>query len=61
MKNSRDIDLGIAIAHTRLLKPGVRVSHKDIAAYCNCGWQSIWLIEQKALKKLRRRAHQLRP
>lgn len=51
------IDLGIAVAHHRLAKPGVVISHKSIAAYCDCTWNYIWLIEQRALHKLKRMAY----
>lgn len=48
------IDLGIAIAHATT-KPGQRRSLREIAAYCDCVYANIWLIEQTALHKLRKR------
>lgn len=33
---------------------GVELTHKEIAEVCGCSWQLIWLVEQRALKKLRR-------
>lgn len=32
---------------------GVELSHREIAAACGCSWQLIWLVEQRAMKKLR--------
>jgi len=49
-----EIDLGIAIAHATT-RPGQRRTHREIAAYCGCTWANIWLIEQRALHKLRKR------
>ena len=46
------IALGLAISGA-LLKPGQTRTHREIAAFCGCHWNMIWMIEQKALKKLR--------
>ena len=48
------IDLGIAIAHATTM-PGQRRSLAEIAAYCGCSRQNISVIEQKALRTLRRK------
>ncbi len=50
-RNNPRVDLGIAIAHAKTA--GLRrLTHKEIAAFCDCTWQGIWHIEQKALKKI---------
>lgn len=56
-----DIDLGLAVAHANLARRGVRRSHKEIAAFCGCSWQAIWLIERKALQRLGRISRQNLP
>lgn len=50
----RSIDLGLAISGA-LLEPGEKRSHREIASFCGCHWNYIWLLEQQALKKLRKR------
>lgn len=49
---SRRIDLGLAISGA-LLKPGETRSQVEIAAFAGCSQALIYLIEQRALKKLR--------
>lgn len=53
-QSTERISLGIAIGHATL-RPGERRTHREIAAYCNCSWAAIWLIEQKAIHKLKKR------
>lgn len=49
------MDLGLEILlATR--PAGKRYTHREIAAYCGCTWAYIWLIEQKALRKMKRAA-----
>ncbi len=52
--NSIDLGLAISALHSRI---GVPRDHRDIAAYCDCSWQRIWQIEQKALRKIRIKLH----
>lgn len=47
------INLGIAIAHSKFRR---KLTHREIAAFCGCTWANIWLIEQKAIHKLKRSA-----
>ena len=53
-EKSARIDLGLALLSSVAL-PGVRYSHAEIAAWCGCLDVSIIMIEQKALRKLRKR------
>lgn len=53
MKEKRSIDLGLTIAAARWR--GHDLTHEEIAAYAGCSWQYIYLVELRALKKLRRR------
>jgi len=46
------IALGLALLH-RYCKPGVELTHDDIAAWAGCSVAAIYLIEQRALRKLR--------
>lgn len=46
--------LGIAVAHA-LTAPGQVRTCEEIAAFAGCTKQAIHVIEQKALRKLRRR------
>ncbi len=55
----RHIDLGLAVLATVTTPPGYTWSLKDLGEICNCSWQAIYHIEQKALSKLRRRAQRL--
>lgn len=48
-----EIDLGLALLAC-LRRPGETLSTEDIAAWCQCSRSAIWLIEQRALRKLRR-------
>jgi hypothetical protein len=50
------IDLGLAILGATAL-PGTCHTLDQIAAYCDCAPERIRQIEQKALRKLRRRFH----
>lgn len=47
-----DIDLGLAIL-SAVTQPGERRSLREIAAYCGCSRNYVWLLEQRALRKLR--------
>jgi len=49
-KSSIDLGLAVSALHSRY---GVPREHKDIAAYCDCSWQAIWRIEQRAIRKIR--------
>lgn len=51
---SQDLNLGLAIAECHA-RPGVPMSHRQIAAFCDCHWNAIWEIEHRALKRLRQR------
>lgn len=48
------IDLGLAILSAIAL-PDVRYTLAEIAAFCGCSSNAIYLIEQRALRKLKRR------
>ncbi len=48
------IDLGLALL-SLVCKPGVPLTQYDIAAWCGCSVANIYLIEQRALRKLRNR------
>lgn len=50
--HAAEIDLGLAISGATL-GPGESRSLREIAAFCGCSWQWIYLIEKRALKKLR--------
>jgi hypothetical protein len=52
--HERRIDLGIAIAHATC-PPGYRRTCEEIAAYANVSEETIRLIEEQALYKVRRR------
>lgn len=52
------IDLGLDLAR-RQARPGVPMTRREIAAWCGCTDCAIYMIEQRALKKLRKRAKQL--
>lgn len=54
--NTEEFNLGLAVLQA-ITPPKVPVSHRVIAAACGCSWQNIWLIEQRALHKLKRRFH----
>jgi hypothetical protein len=45
-------DLGLALL-SLVAKPGVSLTQQDIAAWCSCSRANIYLIEMRALKKLR--------
>lgn len=51
---TRRVDLGLAISGALLL-PGERLTQEDIAAFCGCSRGAIYMIEQAALHKLRKR------
>lgn len=53
-EKSLRIDLGLELLYIRRLR-GVELTQDDIAAWCGCTDGSIFLIEQRALKKLRNR------
>lgn len=50
MKN--DIDVGLAVLCS-LMKTGDNLSDRDIAYVCNCSRNAIYIIEKRALRKLR--------
>jgi hypothetical protein len=45
------VELGLALLSI-VCRPGVPLTHRDIAAWCGCHWNAIFQIEQNALKKL---------
>jgi hypothetical protein len=51
-----DIDLGLAILSAKT-PPGVTRSLEEIAAFCNCTRGGIWMLEQAALRKLKRKLY----
>lgn len=58
LTKSERIDLGLALLEL-VAVPGVGLSSRHIAAWCNCSFQAIWLIEQSALKKVKERLVEL--
>ena len=46
------IDLGLALL-SAVAEPGVSYTYDEIAAWCGCTNSAIYLIEQRALKKIR--------
>ena len=48
-----DIDLGLAVSHATC-PPGVRRTLEEIAAFCGCKRGTIWMIENRALGKLKK-------
>ena len=52
----KGIDIGLAIL-SAILPPGESVSIREIAAFCDCTPTCIWLIERRALQKLKKRLH----
>jgi hypothetical protein len=56
MRPPKDIDLGLALLHNRAI-PGVPLTLTDIAAWCGCTMGGVWIIENRALQKLRRALH----
>jgi DNA-directed RNA polymerase sigma subunit (sigma70/sigma32) len=53
LSKSRRIDLGLAVLSV-LREPGKLYSLAEIAAWCDCTHEAIRVIEEKAMKKLRR-------
>ncbi|MES2697264.1 MAG: hypothetical protein V4773_27615 [Verrucomicrobiota bacterium] len=53
-EKSRRVDLGLELL-AMLAKPGVALTHEDIAAWCGCTRGGIWALEKEAMKKLRNR------
>ncbi len=51
---SRRVDLGLALLSAVAL-PGVRYTQEEIAAWCGCTHGAIYVIERRALRKLRNR------
>lgn len=49
------IDLGLDILLS-IRRPGERFTHDEIAYFCGCTRSAIFLVEHKALRKLRNRA-----
>ncbi len=54
MTPPEDIDLGLAICGA-LTKPGERRTLAEIARFCGCRTGTIWMIENRALHKLRKK------
>jgi DNA-binding XRE family transcriptional regulator len=54
LSKAERIDLGLALL-SRAARRGVELSQEDLAAWCDCSFQTIGAIEAKALKKLRSR------
>jgi len=48
------IDLGLALLAVAA-KPGSELTHQDIAAWCGCTRDAIYLIEKSVLRKLANR------
>lgn len=48
------IDLGLAV-NSVLMRPGDRITQEDLADICECSQAAIYLIEKRALRKLRLR------
>lgn len=48
------IEAGLDALRARAL-PGETFSHRAIAEACGCSWQNIYLIERRALRKVRER------
>jgi hypothetical protein len=53
-EKTQRIDLGLTLL-SRVAVPGIAYTREEIAAWCGCTDSAIFLIEQKALQKLRRR------
>lgn len=51
------LDLGLALLQLVCI-PNVPLTCDDIALWCGCSWQRIWQIEQRALRKLRKKLSQ---
>lgn len=51
LARQRRVDLGLALLSVAR-KPGVELSCRDIAAWCDCSEEAVRLILQKALQKL---------
>lgn len=49
---SRRVDLGLALLSV-LVKPGRPLTQEDIALWCGCSRGGIYMLEQRAMKKLR--------
>lgn len=53
LEKSERVNLGLALL-SLAARPGVPLTLEDIAAWCGCHKNAIYLIEQNALKKLRK-------
>jgi len=51
-EKTRRMDLGIAALHAAAL-PGACFSYDDIARWAGCTESAIWLIERRAMRKVR--------
>lgn len=51
-RRAKRIDLGLAISGATLT-PGETRTLREIAAYCNCTYEGIRRIEEKAMEKVR--------
>ena len=58
MTKTERIDLGLALLR-QCAKRGEPLDLRDIAAWCDCSWQAIHLIEHQALKKLGEKLREL--
>jgi DNA-directed RNA polymerase sigma subunit (sigma70/sigma32) len=56
-KPNKDIDCALQVLAT-MVSPGERLSVRTIADICGCSQTAIHLIEQSALRKLRKRLRQ---
>lgn len=56
----RHIDQNINILHA-LLKPGSELTQQEIAEVVGCTQGAVYLIERKAMRKLRKRLAGLKP
>lgn len=59
-KQKRDrIALGLAVSALSL-RHGQTRTLEELAAFCDCSWQTLWMTEQRALRKLRARIAEVR-
>ncbi len=52
-REANRIELGLAVSALSL-NYGQRRTHRELAAFCGCTWGNIWMIERRALHKLKR-------
>jgi hypothetical protein len=51
---AKTVDLGLDLLSIARI-PGVPLLHQDIAAWCGCSASNIWLIQERAIHKLKKR------